>query len=339
MENRKQKKLPKILLRIGIILFLFIAVLLLGVRFYFRFPVSSYYKTSEKAFLIPGLKDGFIAQGLAYEDGKYYVTGYMKDGSASPIYIVEESTGDCIQTVYQYTKDLQPYAGHCGGIEVNGKYIYVASGKGLCIYDRSTVETVSDHSNVPYIGTFSTMGENEDYVGVAWLTKHDNELVVGEFYREANYPTPENHKLTTPAGDRNQALALIYEFSEDEDSLYGIKPVPKAAYSLPDQVQGVAFSDGKLYCSTSYATPFSHILEYDLGNAGADTISFMNQDLPVSYMDSSNLLRDIKFPPMSEEIVFVNDRLVTMCESASNKYIFGKFTSAKWCYATDLTAN
>ena len=69
MENRKQKKLPKILLRIGIILFLFIAVLLLGVRFYFRFPVSSYYKTSEKAFLIPGLKYGFIAQGLAYEDG------------------------------------------------------------------------------------------------------------------------------------------------------------------------------------------------------------------------------------------------------------------------------
>ncbi len=26
-----------------------------------------------------------------------------------------------------------------------------------------------------------------------------------------------------------------------------------------------------------------------------------------------------------------------MCESASNKYIFGKFTSAKYCYATDLT--
>ena len=34
----------------------------------------------------------------------------------------------------------------------------------------------------------------------------------------------------------------------------------------------------------------------------------------------------------------VNDgKLYTMCESATNKYIFGKFTSAKYCYATDLS--
>ena len=39
---------------------------------------------------------------------------------------------------------------------------------------------------------------------------------------------------------------------------------------------------------------------------------------------------------MSEEIVIVDGKLYTMCESATNKYIFGKFTSAKYCYATDI---
>lgn len=338
MEKKQQKNWLKTLLKTGVLALLIIAVFLLGVRLYFRLPVSSYYKASEKAFLIPGLKEGFVAQGLTYDEGKYYITGYMKDGSASPIYIVEEATGECVQTVYQYTDELLPYTGHCGGIEVNGNYIYVAQNTGLRIYDRTAVETAANYSNVPCIGTFSTIGEKEDSVQVSWLTRRGNELVVGEFYREGNYPTPENHKLTTPAGDYNQALALVYDLSDDTDSLYGIRTAPKAVYSLPDQVQGVAFSDEKLYCSTSYGISFSHILEYDLEKAERGTISFMGRDLPITYMDSSNLLRDYKFPPMSEEIIFVKNRLVTMCESASDKYIFGKFTSAKWCYATDLWA-
>ena len=40
---------------------------------------------------------------------------------------------------------------------------------------------------------------------------------------------------------------------------------------------------------------------------------------------------------MSEEIVLVDGKTYVMCESASDKYKFGKFTGAKWCYATDLT--
>ena len=41
---------------------------------------------------------------------------------------------------------------------------------------------------------------------------------------------------------------------------------------------------------------------------------------------------------MAEEIVTVDGKLYTMCESATDKYIFGKFTSAKYCYAADLAA-
>ena len=53
-------------------------------------------------------------------------------------------------------------------------------------------------------------------------------------------------------------------------------------------------------------------------------------------LDSSVLKTDLKIAPMSEEIEIVDGKLYVMCESASNKYIFGKFTGGKWCYATDL---
>ena len=51
------------------IIFIIIAAILLffvGVRLFFRLPVSEYYKRSEKAFVIPEYDKGFIAQGLSY---------------------------------------------------------------------------------------------------------------------------------------------------------------------------------------------------------------------------------------------------------------------------------
>ena len=67
-------------------------------------------------------------------------------------------------------------------------------------------------------------------------------------------------------------------------------------------------------------------------------ITVLGQTVPRYVLDSSVLRKDIKLAPMSEEIVVVDGKLYTMCESATNKYIFGKFTSAKYCYATDLAA-
>ena len=58
--------------------------------------------------------------------------------------------------------------------------------------------------------------------------------------------------------------------------------------------------------------------------------------IPLYELDSASLIKDYKFAPMSEEIVFVDGKLYTMCESASDKYIFGNLTNAKWCYYTDL---
>ena len=137
------------------------------------------------------------------------------------------------------------------------------------------------------------------------------------------------------AGDSNTALILAYKL--DADAEFGISPQIEAAYSTTGLVQGMCFDGNGRFClSTSYGLAFSHIYVYNNPKQEGN-IDVLGQNVPLYALDSSCLAHDIKIAPMAEEIVFVDGKLYTMCESASNKYIFGKFTSAKYCYATDLT--
>ena len=160
-------------------------------------------------------------------------------------------------------------------------------------------------------------------------------IYAGEFYREENYQTAETHKLTTAAGDYNQALIFAYHFSDD-DALFGIDSEPFEVYSVTDLVQGMDTCNGQIYLSTSYGTAVSHIYVYDKPESRKE-LEIAGLSLPLYELDSSALRKDYKCPPMAEEIVCVDGRIYTMCESASNKYIFGKLTGAAKCYSTDIS--
>ncbi|MBQ1554203.1 MAG: hypothetical protein IIZ68_01965 [Clostridia bacterium] len=322
--------------RLLLCLLILAAVVVIGARCYFRFPVQEYYQLSEKAFKIPDCNEGFVAQGIAYDDKTdcFFVTGYMTDGSASPIYVVSRRSGEAKRTRMLGT-DGQPFACHAGGLSVTEQYVYIAGGADGClyVYDRAAVLSAETDETIPCLGTFRTaLGDGTD-IGVAFTTIHDGKLYVGEFYREQNYPTAKSHKLTTSAGDYNQALAVAYEFSDAEDAVFGLSPQPVVAYSLPDLVQGMCFANRSIYLSTSYGLAFSQILIYDEGKL---TPNGEIAGLPLYELDSATLTKSQKLPPMSEEIEFLpsEGKLFTMCESASNKYIFGKLTGGEWCYAT-----
>ena len=174
-----------------------------------------------------------------------------------------------------------------------------------------------------------------DDMSVAYTSSDEDVVYAGEFYREANYETDDTHKITTSAGDYNQALMFAYRFSDDEDALFGIEPEPFEVYSVTDLVQGMDTYKGQIYLSTSYGVAFSHIYVYDKPESRKD-LEIAGLKLPLYELDSSVLVKDYKYAPMSEEIVCVDDRIYTMCESASNKYIFGKLTAATKCYSTDI---
>lgn len=335
IRSGKQKAL-KVALIILCCLVGLVLLLVLGVRAYFRLPVRDYYKNSEKAFVIPGLSDGMIHQGLAYdsENDTFFITGYRTDGAASQVSLVSRADGKEIKRLNLAGEDGSAYTGHVGGITVGKDFVYVASSKGLVAFHRADFASAKSGESVRAVGTFSTETA-DDSLHVAFTHIEGDTIYVGEFYREENYKTPDSHKYTTAAGDKNPSLILAYKL--DDTAPLGISEKIERAYSIPGLVQGMCFdAEGRMYLSTSYAVAFSHLYSYET-NKQEGEITVLGQEVPLFVLDSSTMIEDIKLAPMAEEITVVDGKLYTMCESATNKYIFGKFTSAKYCYATDLS--
>lgn len=313
-----------------------------GMIAYFRLSVKEYYNNSTPVFNIPALSKGLVPQGFAYdEDNKWFITcGYMNDGSASSVYAVDRLTNKTVKGVKLYTDENTPFTGHCGGVAIYKNYIYIAGGSDCCIYvfDYAKLKTAKDGDKILLLGKVETKSQN-DNIRPSFVTVKGSRLYVGEFYRQSNYPTLDSHHLQTPNGDFNNALIVEFALSNlSYKDTYGINIAPKNAYSIPEKVQGMAIEDDRMYLSTSWGLGFSKILVYDIykGSTEKKTI-FDTDDITVYYMDNKNLVQTIKAPPMSEEMVILNKKLYIMNESACNKYIFGKFTDGKWCYATDLT--
>lgn len=337
MSISKKKSPLKVITRILCGIIALVIILLTGVRLYFRLPVTEYYKNSEKAFVIPGLSDGMTHQGLAYnaDRDEFLITGYRSDGAGSQISIVSRSEKTEVKRLTLMTESGEPFTSHVGGISLYKNCVFVADGCGIATFSLDDINAAEDKETVKAVSSFDTETDN-DSLGVAFIHVDGDSLFVGEFYREENYKTPDSHKITTAAGDSNTALILEYTLSGDGFDL-SENATLKRAYSVTGLVQGMCTDgDGRIYLSTSYGMAFSHIYVYE-NPKEEGTIEVLGETVPLFSLDSSSLLLTMKLPPMSEEIVAVDGKLYTMCEAATDKYVFGKFTSANYCYATDLS--
>lgn len=301
---------------------------------YFRLPVSSYYKVSNKTFKIPGISDGFIAQGITLipEDGDFYITGYMDDGSASPIYIVDKATNTLEKTIKMANPDGSAFTGHAGGLSYFEGMLYLAGSTKNCVYafDPAEIKNASDGASIAYKYPVNLKTET-DKLRVSFTTAHNGVFYVGEYHKDPGYSTVDSHEVKTQDGSQK---ALLFGFTID-----GEIATPYCAYSMPDIVQGACFTDDKLYLSCSAGPAFSHIYTYsltDLPQSG--TINVLGVDVPLYVLDSSVLIDTDLIAPMSEELEITDGKMYIMCESASNKHVFGKFTGADYCYAADLNA-
>lgn len=316
---------------IGIVLVLF--VILAGALAYLKLPVGHYYSISEKGFKIPELNKGFIPQGISYDSrtDNFFVTGYEKDGSASPVFLVNKTSGKTTHKVLLADAENVPFAGHNGGIAVNGEFVYIAGAADECVYVYSYNEILaaSSGAQVKMLGKFSLSSENDKILS-SFVTIADNRLYIGEFYRAGNYETPEGHKMS----EENRAYIVGFDFESGAE--FGLASTPSVGYSIRGLVQGAFFTEDTIYLSTSYGIAKSHIYAYDRKKAENSLAKKSILDTNVSFftLDSANRTKDLKAAPMSEEIEIVDGKMYTMCESASDKYVFGKLTGAKWCIAT-----
>lgn len=340
--EKPMKKGMRILITALVSLVALVALVLVGFRAVMMLPVASYYRASEKAFVIPGLDESFVPQGFHYdeENGYFLVSGYSSVADTpSTVYALNAENGEIVGRALLHKEDGGVFTGHSGGIARNGDYIYIAGGSGRCLYVFSYADILAagEGGAVNRLGKYSLKYSDEDYQGTSFVTVVGNRLIVGEYRTETDYSYPDSHRVTTSAGDEHGGLMM--EIALDPNGPYGISTQPSKVYSIRDYVQGMWAEDGKIYLSTSHGLTHSLIYVYDESKATDEgTIQLIGRTLPLYSLDSASLEETYKIAPMSEELFMKDGKLYIMCESACSKYIFGKFISGKWCYATDLNA-
>lgn len=307
----KGRRFGKVMLYIvGGIIVLLALVHLVVTAVYCRF-----FMDAESKFLVPGMDSPFVQQGLDYvkEQEIYLFSGYMADGSASRIYIREN--GGEVRFVELKNANGTDYTRHCGGICHSGRYVYVAGKSGLEVF---TLDDILDGGNATVLGHIET-GFDIDYCSF-----NDGYLLAGEFYRPGSHETDPAHHQTTPTGEQNHGVIAV--FRGDNGGNFGVLPTPVAAVSVPGQVQGVCVTgNGELVLSTSYGLASSHLSYHRIDEENLGHITLSGVEIPLLYVDSTSLIHQVAMPPMSEELVYQDGKVLVLFESASNKYVFGKF--------------
>ena len=291
---------------IGIVSLILVAIIGLNIAKHFIY--SDYYSIKTDICKNPGLNDGFVCQGIAVseENGVILVCGYMKDKSNSRIYVTDFKSNSYY---VELTRDGEKYTGHAGGLAITGDTVYIANAKKIYSFPLESVLSASN-GDIVDIGSGTKVNTNASFVYT-----DEEYLYVGEFHDGGKYVI-KNHEHETAEGT-HYAICT-------KQSLNDLN-TPVAVYTLRNNVQGVCFTpQGQVVLSTSYGLTDTVYYVYDLVNATDSGLTF--DGAPVYYLD--NLEKEIHGPAMGEDLDFYDGKIITLTESASQKYIFGKLFGA-----------
>ena len=305
MAKRILKILARVLLGV-IAAALALVVLVWGGLNVAKFAIyPDYYSAKTNVCINPGLSDGFVCQGLAASEkyGKFFVSGYMKDDSASRLYVTDAENNSYYVSLLKENGDA--FTGHAGGVATTGDKIFIASGKRIYTIP---MESVINARNGDEIRLDTGVKVNND---ASFVFSNEEYLYVGEFHDGGKYVT--EHPYETADGTY---YAIISRYKLDN------LEAPDKIYSIRNKVQGACFTpDGKVILSTSYG--LSDSVYYVYNEADATDSGLTLDGAPLYFLD--NCIKQIKAPAMSEDLDFYDGRVITHFESASDKYIFGKF--------------
>lgn len=291
---------------------------------------NEYYNMESNVCVNPGLGDGFVCQGVAASEanGKILVCGYMDDKSNSRIYLVDLNLGS-----YYYvnlTKNGgELYNGHAGGIATTGDYVFIANASKLYVLSLSSLLSANEGDYVD-IGSGIPVNNAASYVYC-----DETNIYVGEFHHTEDGYFKE-HALDSGKGSVN-AIVSQYSLRSIRNYIDGVGRDnfdPDRIYAVRDRVQGICFTpDGQIVLSTSYGR-FNSSYFYVYNQADCDDSGDTLDGVPVYTL--GEYTNKIKAPTMSEDLDWYDGKVITVYESAANKYFFGKLFFADDVNALDI---
>ncbi len=318
MSFKTLSKTKKIFSIFSIILaIIFVAIGIFLIVWFCGDSYSQFNSLAEKEFAIPGLSSGFTPQGLDYEetDNIFLVCGYMNNGSASRVYVVDENIPENNKYI-TLTFEEKDYKGHAGGIATDGTSVWIV-GEG--VVNRFLYSDLKNAQNGEKI---EIKDKFESKNGADFVLVDNNSLWVGEFHRSGKYDTNKSHKIEIEKNQFNYALTFKYNINEN--NTYGLESTtPVLALSHCSLVQGMEITDGKILLSCSYSLPDAHIYIYEniLSKSSSKNFTYDEEnEIPLYILTRDDLIGQVTTPSMSEEIVIANNKLFVLFENACKKY-------------------
>ena len=224
-------------------------------------------------------------QGICLTEEYLFVTSYA-DGQdvLGECRVFDKITGEHLITLGMDKKS------HLGGVAYDGENIWV------CNSAKKKIERIS-YAFVQHL-IINKKGEFVDITDIMKGYRVEN-IPSSIFYSEGKLYVSTHKKV-------GNSKMISYRYDKNNDRI-----VRNNTYNIPEKVQGMTLDDeGRVYISTSYGRNNSSYLK--IYSSIYDMHTNINQ-----YMQM------IEMPPCSEGIVWENERIYVLFESAGKKFIEG----------------
>ena len=287
-------------------------------------------KRAETGFVVPGLAEGLIPQGICFDDahGVYLISGYFEDDTPSQICVVNKD-GTFTGSVGVITPGGKRSTGHFGGVAVYRDWVYVANTENLYVLSLPEILAADAdfvQAKVALQTCLPATSGAEVADGVLWLTQFTENSGKSVKAADPVYQTKFGHKFYARADG----------YVLDADAPYGIREtnlidgvaVPDKAIAIPNEVQGMTtLPDGTLVFSCSYGRGMRSFVLFckDVTARKADeTLTFGAAQVPLWHCRLVDRKATITAPPMLQEVcVGPEGRLCFLSESGAAKYRLG----------------
>lgn len=278
----------------------------------FDSSLKSFSENMTKGFTIPGLYEGFVPQGIFYEEKNdiFLISGYYEEKDFTSRVVVVNGDGEFVKSVGLISKKGNYAFGHFGGIAVFGDNVYIASTTLVHLVSLEEILCAEDD------GYVLIQAELYTDVTCSFANVNDGVLYVGQFTDE----------LTV--SPRCNAFVL------DENGKYGFKEgkitsenfiVPDYTFALPQKAQGmVRLPDGRFVFSTSAGSilnGLAYVYDDFTNCRAADTVTVEETEVPFYKLSALSLRQIHELPTYIEEMTLYKDgKVYIVAESAADPY-------------------
>ena len=291
--------------KIIIITLLCLALIYTGAALSGRLIYADFYRIAGFEHKYQGTNRGFVPQGITLPDGEetVIVCGYMNKEGPSRLYLC---TGGKTMRADLKQEDGSDYTGHAGGLTAAGNYVYISNAHKLFVLELSEVLSAKNGDTLAFKGHIDVP------VNASYCSSDGEYLYVGE-YHAPGYDTDESHTAQSADGEY-RAYTVAYKLNKTAP--LGIEGEPVMTFAHTDCVQGFAsLGEGRYAVSCSRGFESSRLRIYEVGE--------ITENASPVILDSTNLLREIKMPRMSEDLEYREGRLFVGFESCAKKFGLG----------------